>query len=125
MVSTGKSSGQPNREELLEMAIRAAKNNQNDGARVMLRQVLDQDKRNERAMMWMAKLARSEKEQKHWLRQVLAVNPDNEIALQKLEDMDYHQSAQMNRTLLLVGLSVVAVILVLAVIFVLVSFSGR
>ena len=125
MVSADKSAGQPNREELLEMAIRAAKNNQSDGARVMLRQVLNQDKRNERALMWMAKLARSEKEQRHWLKQVLAVNPDNDIALRKLEDMDYSKSATMNRTLLMVGLSIGAVILVLAVIFVLVSFAGR
>ena len=125
MVSAKKASGQPNREELLQLAIRAAKNNQTDGARVMLRQILQQDNRNERAMMWLAKLAHSQKERKHWLRQVLVVNPDNEIAMRKLEDMEYNQSAQMNRTLLMVGLSVAAVVLVLVVIFILVAVAAR
>ena len=43
---------QPNREQLLQMAINSAKSGNRDGARMMLRQVLSEDKRNERAMMW-------------------------------------------------------------------------
>ena len=47
-------SAQPNREQLLQMAVTTAKAGNRDGARVMLRQVLSEDRRNERAMLWMA-----------------------------------------------------------------------
>ncbi len=111
----------PNREELLQMAIQAAKANQKSGARVMLRKILHEDKRNERAMMWMAKLARNEKERQYWLNQVLTVNPDNDIARNKLEDMDYQKSARNNRMMLTIGLVVGIVIIVLVAILLLLA----
>ena len=57
-------SGGPNREELLQLAIRAAKEGNVDSARMMFDQILAQDKKNERAMMWMAKLAEKKSERK-------------------------------------------------------------
>ncbi len=115
---------QPNREELLQMAIQAAKANQKSGARVMLRKILHEDKRNERAMMWMAKLARNEKERQYWLNQVLTVNPDNDVARNKLEDMDYQKSARNNRMMLTVGLVVGIVIIVLIAIVLLIAVGS-
>ncbi len=47
----------PNREQLLQLAIRTAKGGNATAARVMFRQVLADDKNNERALMWMAKMA--------------------------------------------------------------------
>jgi cytochrome c-type biogenesis protein CcmH/NrfG len=103
---------QPNREELLQLAIRAAKAGQKDGARVMFRQILQQDKRNERAMMWMAKLSSSQKERTQWLNRVLSVNPDNSAARDALNKMQYKESASQNRTLVLFGIITAAIVII-------------
>ena len=108
--------GQPNREELLQMGIRAAKDGNNDGARMFFEQVLNQDKRNERAMMWMAKIATDNKaERKKWLEKTLEINPDNLQAREALKKMAYVRSAGENRTLLIFGI-VVGVLIVLAIV---------
>ena len=106
---------QPNREEMLRLAIGAAKAGNKDGARVMFRQVLSEDKRNERAMMWMAKLAESRAERKEWLGRVLVVNPDNDSAKDALRQMKYKSSAKENRTLLIFG-TVAGILVVLLVV---------
>ncbi|NWF70242.1 MAG: hypothetical protein HXY40_14240 [Chloroflexi bacterium] len=104
---------QPNREELLQLAIAAAKNGQKEGARVMFRQVLAEDKKNERALMWMAKLAGSKKERQQWLQRALNANPDNSTARDALAKMAYTEKASQNRMLLTLGV-VLAIIIVLA-----------
>jgi Tfp pilus assembly protein PilF len=117
MPTTG-SGAQPNREELLQMGIRAAKSGNKDGARIFFEQVLSQDRRNERAMMWMAKLAGEDKTtRKKWLERALQVNPDNEQARDALKRMNYSNSAQENRTLLIFGM-ITGVLIVLAVVVV-------
>jgi len=109
---------QPNREELLQMGIRAAKDGNNDGARIFFEQVLSQDKRNERATMWMAKIAGDNKaERKKWLERTLEINPDNAQARDALKKMAYVRSASENRTLLMFGM-VVGVLIVLALVVV-------
>ena len=117
--ASGKSGGpQPNREELLQMGIRAAKSGNNDGARLFFEQVLNQDKRNERAMMWMAKLSVSNRaERKKWLERVLETNPDNDGARDALKKIAYRRSANENRTLLMFGV-VAGVLIVLAIVVV-------
>jgi hypothetical protein len=112
---------QPNREELLQMGIRAAKAGNRDAARITFQQILSQDKRNERAMMWLAKIAESPAERKKWLSRVLAVNPENESARRALQKIAYKRSAKENRTLLIFGL-VAGVMIVLGVVVVLVLF---
>lgn len=114
---------QPNREELLQMGIRAAKSGNKEGARMMLEQVLGQDKRNERAMMWMAKIAENKAERKKWLDKVLEINPDNSNARTAIKSMVYQQSARENRTLLLFGV-VVGVLIILAIVIV-IALSSR
>ena len=109
---------QPNREELLQMGIRAAKDGNSDGARIFFEQVLNQDKQNERAMMWMAKIASDNKaERKKWLEKTLEVNPDNLQARDALKKMAYVRSATENRTLLTFGM-VIGVLIVLALVVV-------
>ncbi len=110
---------EPNREQLLQMAIASAKAGNADGARVMLRQVLTEDKRNERALLWMARIARSKKERLEWLERVLDVNPDNEQARKQKQRMEYRTSAQQNRTLLIFGV-VAGVLVVLGIVVLLV-----
>jgi Tfp pilus assembly protein PilF len=111
----------PNREELLQMGIRAAKAGNKEGARIAFEQILSQDRKNERAMMWMAKLADTTAERKKWLERVLNVNPDNETAREAMQKITYTRTAKENRTLLVFGviagvLIVVAVVLVLFVV---------
>ena len=113
---------QPNREELLQMGIRAANAGNKDGARTLFEQVLSQDKRNERAMMWMAKLADTKADRKKWLDRVLTVNPDNEGAREALKKIAYTRSAKENRTLLIFGM-VAGVLIVLAVVIIIAIFA--
>jgi hypothetical protein len=105
----------PNREELLKMAIRTAQAGNKSAARVMLRRVLSEDKRNERAMMWMAKLADSKADRAQWLNRVIAVNPNNDTARDTLKKMQYKRSARENRTLLTFGV-IAGVLLVLGLV---------
>lgn len=96
-------SNQPNREQLLKMAIEAAKNENKPGARMMLQQVIDEDPKNERAMLWMAKIARNGAEREAWLEKVLKVNPKNDVALQALEKITSKQQAETTQTNLVFG----------------------
>lgn len=108
---------QPNREELLQMGIRAAKAGNTDAARITFQQILSQDKRNERAMMWMAKIATTKAERKKWLNRALSVNPDNETARKQLHKMNHSEAAKQNRVLLIFGV-VSGVMIVLGIVIV-------
>lgn len=108
----------PNREELLQLAINAARAGNNKPARLMFEQVLKQDKNNERAMMWLAKIAESKAERREWLTRVLSVNPNNDVARDALRRMAYKRSARDNRVLLTFGV-LAGVLIVLAVVIVL------
>lgn len=99
-------------EELLQMGIRAAKQGQKEGARVMLRQVYSRDKRNERAMLWLARVARNTNERRQWLDRVLKINPNNEAAQNMLSKLNYQDAARDNRTLLVWGLGLAVLIMV-------------
>ncbi|MBE2268188.1 MAG: hypothetical protein IAE80_08130 [Anaerolinea sp.] len=114
----------PNREELLQLAIRAARAGNKEPARAMFHRVWSEDKRNERAMMWLAKLADDKAERKQWLTRVLAVNPNNEIAKQALHKMQYRKSAKDNRTLLFFGV-IAGILIVLMVVIFVVVFTAR
>jgi Tfp pilus assembly protein PilF len=118
---SSKQSNQPNREELLNMAIRSARDGNKESARVMLRQVLNEDRRNERAMLWMAQIANTQAERRKWLERVLQVNPDNTKARATLNRMTYKRSARENRTLVIFGM--VAGVLVVLLIVVLLAVS--
>ena len=108
----------PNREELLQLAINAARGGNKRPARLMFEQVLKQDKNNERAMMWLAKIADSKAERREWLERALRVNPNNEQARDALKSIAYKKSAKDNRVLLTFGV-LAAVLIILAVVIVL------
>lgn len=111
----------PNREDLLRMGIAAAKRGNTDSARTILEQILQEDSSNERAMMWMAKLADTKAERQQWLNRVLSVNPNNQAAQDALNKISYSRAARENRTLLIygavafvlfiLGLAIVAIVL--------------
>lgn len=118
-----KQSNQPNREELLNMAIRSAREGNTESARVMLRRVLSEDRRNERAMLWLAQIAETPAERRKWLEQVLDVNPDNTKAREALNRMVYKRSARENRTLIIFGM-VTGVLVVLLIVVLLAVALG-
>ncbi|QPC84231.1 tetratricopeptide repeat protein [Phototrophicus methaneseepsis] len=105
---------QPHREELYNMAISAVREGNPQGAKVLFTQILQQDPRNARAMMWLAKIARSKSERRRWLNRVLDINPQNEAAQKLLDRMDYNDSSRRNRLLfrLVTGAYVVIVLIV-------------
>jgi len=93
----------PNKLDLLRMAKEAVQNGQREPARMMLEQVLRQDEREVRAMLWMAKLARTPEERTTWLNRVLDVDPDNKTASRALRKMENRDVAQRNRLYLRIG----------------------
>lgn len=115
----------PNREELLKMAIRTAQSDNHDAARVMLREVLNEDQRNERALMWMAKIAETKDERVQWLQRVLQINPNNDSARQALHRIQYTRSARDNRVLVIFGVivGVLVIVALVVVVFVLLNQS--
>jgi len=110
----------PDREQLLRMAIAAAKQGNEQAARMMFQQVLAGDQRNERALMWMAQLASNREERIQWLNRVMAVNPLNEKASEALRKMRYSSNARDNRVLLMFGVILGVLIVLFAVVAVII-----
>jgi hypothetical protein len=112
----------PNLENLLQMGVNAAKNGNKEGARLFFQQVLEQDKRNERAWLWMASIADNEIDKRRYLETVLKINPNNNTARKHLGSLNSAvtntESASMRfgiMILIVVG-GVVALAVVLALI---------
>lgn len=115
------SSGGPNLEELYHMAVDAAKKGQRQGARVMFRQILEKDRRNVRAMMYLAKLAPTDKERVAWLEKVLEIRPDYEPAEEMMAKVNYSQAAERNRLLFRVGIGAYVAVVVLITMLIILS----
>lgn len=103
-----------NNEQLLQLAIRAAKEGNTDGARVMFRQVYERDNRNEQAVYWLARLSNEPRERQQWLSRVLKLNPNHEGAQAAMKKLEYKSASNENR-LLLVGGVVLVVLVALAI----------
>lgn len=73
--------------EFRRQGIAAAKAGQNDRARELLQQAIRLEPRNEAAWIWMASLARDQRERLFCFQKVLQINPQNETALQALATM--------------------------------------
>lgn len=107
----------PNREEMLKMGIRSFKQGNVDGAKMLFRQVLQQDPRNERAMLWMAKLAKSTNERRTWLERVLESDPDNQTAAKALAKITEDEEESESEKALTYGSLTVGVALFLILVF--------
>jgi hypothetical protein len=110
-----------NNEQLLQLAISAAKKGNKEGARVMFKQVYDRDKRSERALYGMAQVAKNARERRQWVDRLLKVNPGHEGGLAMMKKLQYQSAAGENRTLLIGGVIVLVLIIVIAAIFVLLT----
>ncbi|MDZ4672739.1 MAG: hypothetical protein SH821_17895 [Phototrophicales bacterium] len=115
---------QTSNEDLLQLAIKAAKEGQKEGARVMFRQIHSRDKRNETTIMWLAKIATTEKERISWLTKALELNPTNDTAKKALEKMNYRDQANQNKTLLLFGGIAAFMIITVIVVVIIISTAS-
>src|SRR5687767_12372250 len=71
-------------DDLLQRGIAAARAGQADEARRLLAQAIQQNPRSETAWLWMSSIVQTNDQRIHCLRQVLALNPNNEFALKGL-----------------------------------------
>lgn len=99
-------------EDLLRQGIEAAKMGNKDSARLILRRVLDQDKRNERAWLWLASVEDDPIERRRVLQTVLDINPANANAQKLLKAMDT-AVARSEQASMRFGISVVLFIIIL------------
>lgn len=106
------SANSPNKQELFRLAKDAIKEGQKQPARIMLQQILQQDKRNVRAMMYMAKIADTAEDRTQWLERILKVDPKNETARKALGKLEKKESSTRNKLYLQIGS--VAYVIVLA-----------
>jgi len=112
-----------NREELLQLAIQTSKQNP-QGARVMFQQILAQDPRNERALLWMAALSRKKEERRQYLQRVMKVNPHSRAARQELERIASAERTHARRTVFFGVLAIVIVVLVIVAVVLLLIALG-
>ncbi|MCP4421037.1 MAG: hypothetical protein GY805_30875 [Chloroflexi bacterium] len=73
--------------QLLRTAIKAAKSGEREKARKLLMQVLKQDEENETAWLWLSGTVKTKEDRQVCLENVLAINPNNEIAKKGLKKL--------------------------------------
>lgn len=103
----------PNLEQLMQLGIQTARTGNKQNARMIFQQVLDQDKENERAWLWMAAVAETPMERLRYLNTVLHINPGNQTALRQLEKMKIKKETSNSQVIRygFIGLSIVVVLL--------------
>ncbi|MDX2138997.1 MAG: tetratricopeptide repeat protein [Chloroflexota bacterium] len=74
--------------ELRQQGIAAAKAGQREQARQLLQQAIRLEPRNEAAWLWIASVARDQRERVFCLRKLLEINPNNEQALKALRQIE-------------------------------------
>ncbi len=77
----------PNLEQLMQIGIQTARKGNKQSARMIFQQILDADKQNERAWLWMAAVAESPEDRARYLNTVLRLNPNNQTAHKELQRM--------------------------------------
>ncbi len=111
----------PNLDDLLRLGIQTAKAGNKANARVMFQQVLDADKRNVPAWLWMAALADDNIKRRAYLETVLKIDRNNATAKKQLATLDQaimrSENASVRAGIRIVAFLVAAVIIVAVVIF--------
>ncbi|MBN1285800.1 MAG: hypothetical protein JXB47_10415 [Anaerolineae bacterium] len=105
-------------DELLKVGKQAAREGNRATARVIFQQVLDQDKRNEQALFWMASVADTVEDKQRYLRATLKVNPRNRKAKRYLDQLQ-QATAERDSRIVTYGILAVILLVVLAVVVVL------
>ena len=115
----------PNLDDLMRLGVRTAKAGNKQNARVIFQQVLDLDKRNEAAWLWMASLAENSVDRRRYLETVLQLNPGNQTAAKQLAVMDQavksSEGASMRVGIMILAVLILALALVGAVVLIITS----
>lgn len=74
-------------DQLLRSAIQAAKAGEREKAHQLLIQIVEQDEKNETAWLWLSGTVKTKEDRQICLENVLAINPDNEIAKKGLKKL--------------------------------------
>jgi GrpB-like predicted nucleotidyltransferase (UPF0157 family) len=114
-------SSSPNLEQLMQLGIQTARKGNKPNARMIFQQILDADKQNERAWLWMAAVAETPEDRFRYLRTVLRINPHNQTALRELKKMQQRRESSNSLALRygLIGLVIILVLIALGIIAVL------
>ncbi|HMM28282.1 MAG TPA: hypothetical protein PKD46_08380 [Aggregatilineaceae bacterium] len=107
----------PNLEQLMQLGIQSARNGNTENARVIFQQVLDADKQNERAWLWMAAVAETPVDRLRYLNTVLRINPNHPTALREIKQMQAKQESSVSQAMRygFLILTVIVALIVLAV----------
>lgn len=86
---------QEHAKQLLQQGIAAARNSQPEAARELLQRAIQLDPENETAWLWLSSVARDNKERRFCLKQLLALNPNNEHAIKGLRALGVEVGASV------------------------------
>ncbi|NDJ78084.1 MAG: hypothetical protein GYB65_17690 [Chloroflexi bacterium] len=120
-MDTGLNTDTPNLEQLMQLGIQTAKQGNKQSARVIFQQILESDKQNERAWLWMAAVAETPEDRARYLNTVLRINPSNPTAQRELQAMQTKRESSNSRVIILSGVAIVVVVFVIVLIIVLLS----
>lgn len=81
-------------QQYLQQGVALAKAGQRDQAFAVLQQAVRLDPRNETIWLWLSSVARNDQERIFCLRQILAINPQNELAIKGLQAMGIQAEPQ-------------------------------
>jgi hypothetical protein len=112
----------PNPEQLLQLGIQSARQGQKQAAQMIFQQVLDLDKQNERAWLWMASVVDDRAERMRCLETVLRINPNNARAQQEMDRILKSQQSSNSQVLRYGGI-ILAILLVLVVFVILIMMA--
>jgi tetratricopeptide (TPR) repeat protein len=94
MDSTGPSLLPSSLANRLPEAIRAARAGQREQARTLLLQIVEEDENNELAWLWLSGVVETDEDRRVCLENVLALNPNNEVARRGLAKLGAGQTAE-------------------------------
>jgi Tfp pilus assembly protein PilF len=119
-----KDASTPNLEQLLQLGIQTARHGNKQSARMIFQQILDTDKMNERAWIWMAAVAETPEDRARYLRTALQINPQNPTALRELRQMEHRRESSNSQVLVYGGIALAVILLLVAVAIVVIMAAG-
>lgn len=119
-----KDASTPNLEQLMQLGIQTARQGNKQNARMIFQQVLDTDKTNERAWIWMAAVAETPVDRARYLKTALQINPQNPTALRELRQMEHKRETNNSQVMVYGGIGLAVVLLLIAVVVVIMLVAG-
>ncbi|MBN1679330.1 MAG: tetratricopeptide repeat protein [Anaerolineae bacterium] len=120
-MENNKDAASPNLEQLIQLGIQTAKQGNLQNARMIFQQVLDEDKKNERAWLLMARVAENRVDRQRYIQTVLNINPNNADA-QRLWRAEQKKRQSSNSQVLVYGGIALSIVLILIAVALLALF---